>query len=349
MDKKEKIDTLLDIYEGNSCCGTNEIADMMDDVMAAKDLQCLQAIDEAVNRKWRKPVDVDAEWKKFEARKLGGASPRRKTIPLWTVAIAAACVVLAVLLVTYEGVFDNSEVTDIKITHYADVPKVTKEEEKSVVKSVTVGKKSMNEVAVDGKRMLSMTLADGTRVWLNSNSRLRYADDFSKTNRKVELDGEAFFDVAHDSDHPFIIKSKDVTTKVLGTKFNVRCYDANDIHVTLVEGSVVVQAPDGKVTLTPDHDASFNDRTLIVQEVNTRDFTCWREGVMYFDNATLRTILKQISGWYGVNVICRDNELLDKRFHYVYKLDESLDEAIGVLNESSNLGIVVSDSTILID
>lgn len=349
MEEKETLSILLDAYEGSGGISSEDISNVIDDEMSAKELQRLQVLDEAVNRKWGKQADIDAEWDKFVVQRLATIPPRRRTIRKWLYAVAAACVVLAVVLVTRSKVSEGSEVSDIKITHYASVPTVTEETRQSVVKSVVVGTQKMNEVKVEGKRMLSMTLADGTRVWLNTNSRLRYADDFSKTNRTVELDGEAFFDVAHDAAHPFIIKAKDVVTKVLGTQFNVRCYDANDIHVTLVEGSVEVQAPEGKLTIAPDQDARFSDRTLSVQTVNTRDFTCWREGVMYFDDATLRTILKQMSGWYGVNVICRDDELLDKHFHFAYQLEGSLDEAIGVLNESANLGIVVNDSSILIE
>ena len=356
MNKKDSEITPLDIYDGDVSCSKEDISDMLDNDMSAKDLQRLQILDEAANRKWRNPVDVDAEWEKFEAERLKTsnnqrkttARKRRKTIPLWVLAAAVACVIVAVFLVSRNSLFTDDRVSDIQVIHYANVPKVTEEKAKKVVKTVSVGKKTMKEIAVDGKRILSMTLADGTKVWLNSNSTLRYTDDFSKTNRTVELDGEAFFDVTHDKAHPFIIKSKGVTTKVLGTKFNVRCYDANDIHVTLVEGSVEVNSPEGKVTITPDQDVSFTDNILEVQEVNTRDFTCWREGIMLFDNASLRTILKHISGWYGVNVICRDDELLNKHFHFVYNHNEPLDDAVLMLNETSNLGIVIKDSTIVI-
>ena len=110
-----------------------------------------------------------------------------------------------------------------------------------------------------------------------------------------------------------------------------------------------MQSPKGNVTISPDQDARFVDHALNVRDVNTRDFTCWREGVMYFDDATLRTILKQISAWYGVNVVCRDDALLDKHFHYVCRLNEPLKEAIAILNESSNVGIVVKDGSILIE
>ena len=103
--------------------------------------------------------------------------------------LAAACVALAVLMVTRRESLERDGVSDIKITHYANVPTVPSETRQSVVRPVVVGAQKMNEVRVAGKRMLSMTLADGTRVWLNANSRLRYADDFSKTHRTVELDG----------------------------------------------------------------------------------------------------------------------------------------------------------------
>lgn len=349
MEEKETLSALLDAYEGDSRLRAEDISGMVSDDLSASDLQRLQVLDEAVNRRWWKRVDVDAEWSKFAAQRMTAIPPRRRAKRVWMLTMAAACVALAVLMVTRRESLERDGVSDIKITHYANVPTVTSETRQSVVRPVVVGAQKMNEVRVAGKRMLSMTLADGTRVWLNANSRLRYADDFSKTHRTVELDGEAYFDVAHDAAHPFIIKAKGIVTRVLGTQFNIRCYDANDIHVTLVEGSIEVQAPASRLTLSPDQDARFCDCTWSVQTVNTRDYTSWREGVMYFDDATLRTILKQLSGWYGVNVVCRDDELLDKHFHFVYQLEGSLEEAIDVLNESANLGIVVNDSSILIE
>ena len=195
----------------------------------------------------------------------------------------------------------------------------------------------------------NVILPDGTEVFLNAKSVLKYAENFGKDNRNVEFCGEGYFKVHHDASLPFVIKTNSVATKVLGTEFNLRCYDNEDVHVTLVRGSVEVSLNNNKVKIAPNQDAYIDHGNVMVQNVNPKDFTSWKDGILYFDNASLRTILQQLGRVYNVNVVCRDEQLLNKHFHYMCNMNDSLEEALKLLNASSDINVKVKDNTIVIE
>ena len=103
------------------------------------------------------------------------------------------------------------------------------------------------------------------------------------------------------------------------------------------------------MNIEPHQDASLDGGKLVVADVNPKDYTSWREGVMYFDDASLRTILQQLGAWYDMNIVCNDPRLLDHHFHFIFSKDDSLDEAVNLLNSSSNLDIKVEGNKILIE
>ncbi|MEN7550163.1 FecR domain-containing protein [Rapidithrix thailandica] len=149
-------------------------------------------------------------------------------------------------------------------------------------------------------------LTDGTKIWLNAGSRIRFPKKFVKENRRVILEGEAYFEVAKDSLKPFIVESAGVETKVLGTEFNVNAYPGqNEVRVALVEGKVVVKerASTGSMELMPS--------TMLIYEANTGKFkesgfdytevVGWKDGVLKFKNASFNEVLERLSRWYGVS------------------------------------------------
>ncbi len=199
------------------------------------------------------------------------------------------------------------------------------------------------------REIQSITLSDGTQVWLNAKSSLSYPVHFSGGTRMVELHGEAYFKVAHDAFHPFIVKANGIETKVLGTEFNVRCYTTDNTHVTLVNGMVEVSGKDGRVRIRPNEDAQLTDNGFMVKTVDVNDYVSWHTGTMSFDQCTLRDILQQLGNWYDVNVICADKGLLDKHFHYSYNLHHSLSEALQLLNASSDVNATYRNGSIVIE
>lgn len=160
-----------------------------------------------------------------------------------------------------------------------------------------------------------IVLSDGTKVWLNASSKLRYPSRFSKKDRIVELEGEGYFDVSKSKDHPFIVRSKGQEVKVLGTQFNIAAYEDDDvIKTTLVHGSVQVNKTEGKnqltsLVLTPGEQSTLrsDSRIIEVNEVNVNEVTDWKEGLFLFNNEPIKSIMKRVARWYNVDVVYRGN------------------------------------------
>ncbi len=154
-----------------------------------------------------------------------------------------------------------------------------------------------------GSKVQTITLADGTQVWLNTESSLRYPVAFSGKERKVEITGEAYFEVAHNAQMPFYVTSNDVSVKVLGTHFNVNAYeDENLLKVTLLEGLVNVSKGSSALKLTPGQQAEIGTTINLNKDCNTEDVMAWKNGFFAFRHADLNAILKQVSRWYAIDV-----------------------------------------------
>lgn len=156
-------------------------------------------------------------------------------------------------------------------------------------------------------------LEDGTEVWLNADTRLRYPEKFSGSERRVEVDGEAYFKVAPDSERPFYVVSGTQEIKVYGTEFNVTSYgDEPAVYTTLVKGSISLKIIGGngsELMLTPGHQAVVDkgQSTARVKTVDTEVVTSWRSGTFVFEDQTLEQIMRTLSRWYDF-----DYEFADK-------------------------------------
>ncbi len=152
----------------------------------------------------------------------------------------------------------------------------------------------------------SITLSDGTKVYLNAESEFRYPESFVGDKRKVFLTkGEAYFEVQHMDDKPFIVDVSGVQTRVLGTTFNIRSYpEENRVATTLIEGKVSFANKNSSVILSPGEQATTNDRTseINVKEVSTKNYTAWHHGRLIYDNEPLENILVELSRWYDFEV-----------------------------------------------
>jgi ferric-dicitrate binding protein FerR (iron transport regulator) len=150
------------------------------------------------------------------------------------------------------------------------------------------------------------TLADGSRVWLNSGSSLKYPVAFSGNTRLVTVTGEAYFEVAHNAAMPFVVKMNDLEVQVLGTHFDANSYgDNNQAEVTLLKGVVKVSL-DGKFKLlSPGQQAqvTHSGEIKLVKEANLDQVMAWKEGRFYFDHVNITTIAKQLERWYDIQVV----------------------------------------------
>lgn len=155
-----------------------------------------------------------------------------------------------------------------------------------------------------GSKVLSMMLADGTKFWLNAGSSLTYPVVFTGDVRKVEITGEAYFEVAHNDKLPFVVAKGETEIKVLGTHFNVNAYhDEKELKVTLLEGSVQVQNGKDGLLLKPGQQAEVEERIKLVDGVDIELVMAWKNGMFAFHDASLQEVMRQLARWYDVKVI----------------------------------------------
>ncbi len=160
-----------------------------------------------------------------------------------------------------------------------------------------------------------VALADGTRVWLNSESELKYPVNFRGNERRVFLKGEAYFEVQHDESKPFLVEAAHQVVRVLGTSFAVKAYqDEESVLTTLEKGCVNVQTGNKCVVLNPGEQSVLQNDTIVVRKVNTLQFTAWREGKFIFINEPLSKIMSTLSRWYDIHVFYSSVDLGDIEF-----------------------------------
>ena len=196
-----------------------------------------------------------------------------------------------------------------------------------------------------------LTLNDGTLVWLNSASELRYPTSFTGEVREVFLKGEGYFSVAHDKEHPFIVVSTDIYTRVYGTEFNIRSYEEKDIHVTLVQGQVSVKkTEDGReYTLAPGENARFKGNSEPeITEVNVNRYIAWKDGYFYYENEPLEVILNDLKRWYGFDIVYVGNKVKDYRFELWADRHSEVSEIVGLLMKTNRVGIKLDGKTLII-
>lgn len=196
-----------------------------------------------------------------------------------------------------------------------------------------------------------VVLADGTRVWLNAETQLRYPATFDGAERRVELTGEACFEVTRDEKRPFVVRAGSMDIRVLGTRFNVRSYDASDRHVTLVSGKVeLTDEARGSVVLQPGEDLTYAENgEHAITQVNTTAYTAWTDGMFYFEDAPLEEIMRALGRWYNVNVDLRSRkELADLRLHFWADRDSTLPEVLALLNKLGKVQAEYRDGTVTV-
>lgn len=177
------------------------------------------------------------------------------------------------------------------------------------------------EVSVPAGQRTLLKLNDGTTVWLNSNSTLRYPAGYNHKNRHVILDGEAYFDVAKDKKHPFIVETEKQNIRVLGTSFNVFAYRKHEeFNVSLLSGSVQIYNRGNEqdcITLQPHEQVQLTNGKLVKAPITNTDFLLWKKGVYTFDNLPLSKIIQQLELFYDVKIITGNEKL--KAFRYTGK------------------------------
>lgn len=207
-----------------------------------------------------------------------------------------------------------------------------------------------NKIAVPRGGQYQLKLPDGTVVWLNSASSLRFPTQFSGKERSVELNGEAYFEVAKNKEMPFKVHVRDMEVRVLGTHFNVMAYDDEEnINTTLLEGSVKVSNAMRTAVIRPGQQASLKKSSgvLGVEEVNTVEAIAWKNGNFLFADEDIETIMRRISRWYNVEVEYKGN-LSDKNFAGSISRYENVSEVLKMLELTGTIHFKVEGRRIIV-
>lgn len=194
-----------------------------------------------------------------------------------------------------------------------------------------------NTLYVPAGQRVRLTLQDGTEVWLNAKSKLIYPGMFTDKERRVEVEGEAFFDVAKNPEKPFIVSSQGVEMKVLGTKFNVYSYPEEEaIQTSLLEGSLKVYYPNQEnkaVLLKPQEKVTVRHNQMEVGSLPHSDYFLWKEGVYSFKNEPLIHILKRLELYYDVRIIVKDQSISKWEYTGKFRQRDGIDEILRMIQK----------------
>ena len=197
----------------------------------------------------------------------------------------------------------------------------------------------------------TLVLADGTTVYLNAESELRFPKQFKGKSRKVYLEGEGYFDVQRDEKQPFVVEVKQVEVRVLGTSFGIRAYTGEaNVLTTLVRGRVNVEAGGKQVELSPGQQADFNrgnDR-LTVTEVDVEQYVSWKDGRLVFDNKPLEFILEELGRWYSFDVFYTNKELKGIPYSLNIKKHEDIAHVLKFIERTGKVKFEINKNTIIV-
>lgn len=206
-----------------------------------------------------------------------------------------------------------------------------------VVYTATNGAQTVyNTMTTPRAHQYNLELSDGTKVWLNASSSITFPTSFAANERKVILTGEAYFEVAKDKKRPFRVSVNDMQVNVLGTHFNVNAYSDEDVvNTTLLEGSVLLTEKNRKVLLRPGQQAQTEKSGSIIvkDDVNLEEVMGWKNGVFYFENASLQSVLRQVSRWYDVDVVF-ENGVPSRTFEGEIQRNLQLSQVLKILEKN---------------
>lgn len=370
---------ILSLMEEGGDTDEQELESILKDPDAAQDFEDLQRLAGAVRAESASAPDADMEWERFSRRISNRRASRRRDFWLgWSSGIAAAFVIAVMALWFFPG-RDDSHLYLASVSD-DDVSQVTLETSEG--ESIVLAKDrttALNNLAgiisqtdtttityamTDGGedvrthtlrtphgQAFKVVLSDGTAVWLNAESRLEYPSRFTGAERCVKLTGEAYFDVAPDKEHPFIVETSKIRTRVLGTEFNICSYPQVPQHVTLVKGRVEVQDSrrSKPVVLSPGEDATLErNGSFSVKEVDTDVYEYWKDGYFYFDDAPLSAIMQKIGLWFNSDVRFDNRDAMKYHIHFFCDRTSTIEEVIGQLNMLDKIAVSNENGVIVV-
>lgn len=192
----------------------------------------------------------------------------------------------------------------------------------------------MQTVIVPAGQRAELLLADGTKVWLNSRSKLKFPDRFQKDARNVELDGEGYFEVTHKEEAPFTVHTSRYDVKVLGTEFNVKAYNSkNQFEASLLKGSVEVSNMNKSqvVRLRPDEQVISDGSQLIRSVILDKNYSRWKEGLLCLDDESIGGLIDKLELYYDVKIIVQQASLMKYHYSGKFRISDGVEHVLKVL------------------
>lgn len=375
MNSKEDIKgtELLDMLEQSDNPALSDFEALLSDERSAEDARIILEY-RLAKAKTIHSIDTDREWKRFsqriqEPKKTANIFSIRNVF--YAVASVAAVVLVAFVFTQFPKQDDSmlafesndapkeilmgNEEDDMEpiqptagITNTGIVVNSTKADFSRV--KATSGEPEMKTISTPRGKDYELVLSDGTVVLLNADSKITFPTRFTGDKRTVKLVGEAYFKVSKNKHRPFIVETGNLYTKVLGTEFNLKAYPHSDVNVTLIKGSVAVNAEGKEVMLKPGENAEYSEnKDIEVTTVDTEGYIQWKDGYFYFDNVPLIDVVRDLGRWYNVNIEIRNNSLMSYRLHFIASRKASIKEFVDNLNEFNYLHVVHKDNKLIID
>ena len=200
-----------------------------------------------------------------------------------------------------------------------------------------------------GSKVVAITLSDNTKVWLNAGSILNYPVSFTGTERSVSINGEGYFEVAHDPQKPFKVRKGEMEINVLGTHFNVNTYnDEKEIKITLLEGKVNVINNNESIILLPMQQAAIMDNNSIQlkKQIDAEEVMAWKNGFFSFKGATIETIMREIARWYNVQVEYKG--VIKERFNVEIGRNTNVSKVFKILETTGAVHFIIDQNKIVV-
>jgi transmembrane sensor len=210
----------------------------------------------------------------------------------------------------------------------------------------------MNTLIVPAGARYQLQLADGTKVWVNAKSSLEYPVAFADNERRVKLNGEAYFEVHPDKNKTFIIEANGNAINVLGTSFNVSAYSEDGfVQTTLVTGAVAIENRQGKVhALQPGQMAMIdnNSQQLLIEKVDTRLYTSWREGILHFNKISLRDLAIKLERWYDVEIHFANQQAANLLFSGAMENSRDISFILRLIGDAAQVEFEIKDKQVIV-
>ncbi|MDR1501407.1 MAG: DUF4974 domain-containing protein [Prevotella sp.] len=206
------------------------------------------------------------------------------------------------------------------------------------------------EVVANKGEKASLTLPEGSAVTINSDSRITYYSNYNHKERILELDGEAYFEVNHNPEKPFVVRCKDVAIKVLGTSFGIKAYkDEDNISIVLSSGIIQLTTPKEDIEMAPNDRIIYNRKTQTtsLEKVNAKDYTDWRQNRLRFENESLETIMKTISRMHNIDIVFEEPQLKSNRFTGTID-NTSIGSVLDAIKLTSSVGYKLKDGVVFL-